>query len=107
MVVWSGGGALIGLSLILLSFIFNMDSYLHDGSSSATKLNWWLPLLLNAPVTWYWSSFCEKMNTYQGDNAWLSNLFDSWGRKHTLFWIDIKYWAWIFLGLGLHLKFHT
>ena len=105
MIVWSGGGSLIGLSLILLSFIFNVDGYLNYESGS--KLNWWLPLILNAPITWYWSSFCEKMKNYQGDNAWLSNLFDSWGTKHSLFWIDIKYWVWIFLGWGLYLKFHT
>lgn len=107
MIVWSGSGSLIVLSLILLSFIFNADIYLHYSASRFDELNWWLPLLLNAPITWYWNSFCEQMKTDRSDNIWLSNLFDRWGKKHTLFFIDIKYWAWIFLGLGLYLKFHT
>jgi hypothetical protein len=105
-IVWRGGGAIIFVSLVFLSFGFNLE-HIHYSSNDFDKINWWLPLLTNALFTFYWSSFCERMNRGQTENVWLSNLFESWGKKHTLYWIDIKYWGWIFLGLGLYVKFHT
>jgi hypothetical protein len=105
-IVWNGSGSLVLLSLIILSFIFNVDIYLNYTSQRFKDMNWWIPFLLNAPITFYWSQFCQKMNTYQGENIWLSNLFLYWGKKHTLFFIDIKIWAFLFFFIGLYIKFH-
>jgi hypothetical protein len=103
--VWKGSSLIIVLSLILLSFAFNAEIYLNYDSSRFDDINWSTPFIMNSIFTFWWSYVCWKFAKLPDNNTWLKNLFISWGNTHSLFFVDIKIWGFVFLAAGLYIFF--
>ena len=98
-IIWSGSGIVVVLVFGLTSIIINVCLSFYDWAHFVP--NFYAPQLLTSVFLYWWNLLCERMITYRGKRTWLSDLFDEWGHKHSLYYIDLKMWTWIFLGLGL------
>jgi hypothetical protein len=101
MIVWAGIGSWLILAFIAMLFLCNVDIFLHYNKTSFDLLNWWLPCLLSSVIAWLLADYTARMDKNPNPETMLGRMFISFGKNHHVYWIPLRYWAFIFLGLGL------
>ncbi len=106
MIIWSGRGILIFLifiaaCLVAIPFVvIEIDPVLQLGEDKGVNLSIALAALLSAILTFPLDRVIMKQRDPEiqidpktGQQQWVS-------RKDTLFWIETRYWPFLFLALG-------
>jgi hypothetical protein len=95
MIIWTGWGILAGLiwGAVLLVTQLTVDGIHHEGYYTSQAWPKLLGSVLAAPIIWVTG---RRMN---GNADSIER--QTYGARHTLFWVPMEYWSVIFLGLGV------
>lgn len=100
MVVYHGTGGLLVLIFLCALFLFNFDIFL-DYDRTKFLIQWWPACFISAIGALWLARHSDKMNRMATPSTYLGRVFLFSGSRHTIYWIPLHYWSYLFTGLGV------
>lgn len=105
--IWAGIGSWLILFFAGALLLCNLSIFLNYNGGKFLLINWWLPALMSAIAAWLLANYAEKMNKEASVYTLWGRFFLNQGKRHHIFWIPLRYWSFIFLGIALWRYFST
>jgi hypothetical protein len=88
------------LAFIAALWLFNIPIFLDYDASKFARIAWWPPCFVSAVAAWYLADFCDRMRDAPDSSTTLGRMFLRFGTKHSVFWVPVRVWTFVFVGLG-------
>ncbi len=101
-IVWSGAGGVLMLIFCISDFVCNFSLFLDYSADKFDLLNWWQPCLLSAIAAWLLADYAQKLRSNDGLGHWfIRGALGTGAKKDTLYWIPVRTWSFILLGIAV------
>ena len=101
-VAWHGAGMNTALAYLITLMGVNARIFLHYDTTLFHEINWWAPAILTAVFNEWLVRFLRRKNDEAVPGSYWYRYLDFIGRTHKLFWIPLRWWTFIFSGLGFY-----
>ena len=100
-VVYAGAGMFLILFFLAALVLGNLEIFLHYTGARFAEINWWLPCALSVVPSWLLADSADRMNREASAETYMGRVFLYLGRQHHIFWIPLRWWAFLFLGIAV------